>query len=223
MKHVLKLIGEFFYSVIVVLVIIIKELGPSTKKSRKKVIKKIRRKYRGYEIAELYMHYTDWSSSIRVANDDHKATSAKAVIKKGDLQRTLHLSRSFGIWHITNDAPDHGPDVPENAYFIERSVASVGKRLDIEESVRQAWVIPYEDGKLYHISGNDEYWCYVYIYIRNIYKTQNEKVYVLNKKTFEWELTELLYSTLDYYGNYDSIDRKEAEEIIVKYRNRQSD
>ena len=216
---IFKRIGAFFYAVLMVLLIIMQLLGPKTKKSRKRVIRKIRRKYPDYEIAEVIMQYSDWSSTIRTANEDHKATSAEVVIKNGDRQRTIHLERRFyWMWRIESDAPDHGPDVPEDAYFVEKSVDSVGRRIDIEACVRSAWVIPDENGELYHISGNDDNWCYVYTCVRNLYKTQGGQVYVLNKKTFEWELTELLYSELDYYGNYDPISKEDAEQIIREHQ-----
>ena len=48
--------------------------------------------------------------------------------------------------------------------------------------------------------------------------TKNENVYELNKKTFQWELSELTYSSLDYLGNYERISKAEAEEFINRFK-----
>ena len=49
----IKRIGAFFYAAFMVTLIILQLLGPKTKKSRKRVIRKIRRTYPDYEIAEV--------------------------------------------------------------------------------------------------------------------------------------------------------------------------
>lgn len=105
-------------------------------------------------------------------------------------------------------------DVLGDTYFIEKDAAYVGQMTDINACVRSPWVIPDEDGKLYSVSGDEDHWCYVYLYIHNLYKTHNGRVYALNKETFEWELTERLYSELEYYGNFEPISKEKAEEII---------
>ena len=215
MMKIFKKIGSFFYAFFMVMLIILVQLGPKTDKSRRKVLKKLHRKYPDYHVADLDMRYTDWSSTVRTADEDHKATSAAAVIEKDDRQRTIHLQRGFlGIWRIEKDSPDKGPDVPDDVYFVEKSSVTAKNKAGIEKCVSRDWVMPDEDGNLYHMAGKGNLRCYVCMYITNFYKTQNGRVYVLNKETFEWEPSQLLYSYLDYYGNFDPISKEKAEKII---------
>ena len=131
----------------------------------------IRRKYPAYDIESLTTLYSDWSSTIRETDKYNKATMAKAIISGNDETRTLHFKLRYRMWHITHDAPDGGRNVPDGEYYMEDNVAAVGKRIDINESVKHSWVIPDENGELYHKVGTDENWYYSYHYIRNIYKT----------------------------------------------------
>ncbi len=207
----------------VVIVLIVKTLIesiliPPTGASRRRLIRLIRRKYPSYKLVSLEMKRTDWSSSVREADDGHKATSAKAVISRGEEQRTLCFSLSFLIWKITHDAPDFGKNVPEDEYYMEDTVGAFGKRINVEESIRGMWVIPDEAGRLYHKSGSGENWYYSCHYIREFYRTQGGRVCILNKETFVWEPTDKPYSELDHYCNYTRVSRERAEQLISSYR-----
>ena len=210
----MKILSELGQLILFLTSILLKNVFTAkTETSRKRVTKMIRRKYPAYQIVNLRMQYADWSSTIKEANNSHRATSAKAVIENHEEQRTLHFRSHFRIWRITHDTPDSGRNVPDEAYFMEDNWAALGQKLDIDESIRQTWVLPDENGNLYHKSGGDN-WYYSYHYIRNIYKTKNGKIYVLNRISFEWELTDKSYSELDYYANYTQISSKEAKRII---------
>ncbi len=58
----------------------------------------------------------------------------------------------------------------------------------------------------------------LYLYIQGIYRTQNGHVYELNMKSFSWDLTDILYSDLDYLGNYEQISGEDAETLISERR-----
>ena len=212
-KTIFRIIGSIGTTALVLLLLALNCLKPKTETSRKKVTRIIRRKYPSYEIIDLLMEYADWSSTICTADEEHRATSAVAVIRSDTEQRTLHLRRSVFRWKLTHDAPDSGPDVPEDAYFMEDDWGAVGKRIDMDAYIRRSWVIPDEDGSLYHKSGGEN-WYYACHYIRNLYKTAGGRVYVLNRNTFAWELTDKLYSELDFYGNYTKITKEKAEALI---------
>ena len=213
-KTILRIIGSIGTTALLLVILALNCLKPKTGTSRKKVTRIIRRKYPSYEITDLIMEYADWSSTICTADEDHRATSAVAVIRSDTEQRTLHLHRSFFRWKLTHDAPDSGPNVPEDAYFMEDNWGAVGQRIDMDAYIRQLWVIPDENGALYHKSGGEN-WYYACHYIRNLYKTAGGRVYVLNRKSPAWELTDKLYSELDFYGNYTAISKEEAEAFIL--------
>ena len=111
----------------------------TTEMCRKRVTVMIRRKHPSYQITDLLLLFSDWSSTVRPVYGDHRPTSATATINNGHEQRTLHLSKSFGIWRITHDAPDSGENVPDGEYFMEDEYAAVGKRIDINSCVSNAW------------------------------------------------------------------------------------
>ena len=210
---------DIFICIVLLGVVFLKNIStPPTEKSRERIMRIIRKKYPSYQIISLTPEYADWSSTIKTADDEHKATRATAVIKNEEEQRTLRFGLRFRIWRMTRDAPDGGRNVPDDVYFMEDNRAAAGKRIDIEESVRNSWVIPDEKGRAYKKSGSGDNWYYSYHYIKNIYRTQNGSIYVLNKDTFGWELTEKTYSELDYYGNYTKISKHTAEELISTRR-----
>ena len=210
----MKIIAEIGQVILILTVILLKKIFiAKTEISRKSVTKLIRRKYPAYKTVSLRMQYADWSSTVREANDENRATSAEAIIRNDEEQRTLHFRSRFRIWRITHDTPDSGKNVPDDIYFMEDNWAEAGQKIDIDESIRQSWVIPDENGNLYHRSGGEN-WYYSYHYIRNMYKTKNGMIYVLKRESFEWELTEKTYSEMDYYGNYTRISAKKAMELI---------
>lgn len=221
LRNIAEVFKDIFVLIVLLLVFFFRGLRMSTKTSKKKVLRILRRKYPDYEIDELIMTYADWSSTIKAADEDDKdikASGAEAVIRNNIEQRTLHFSKTFGIWRITNDVPDTGPNVPEGAYFVTKSYGAVGPAIDIDEYIKGCWIIPDKNGDAYHKVGSDDIWHYSIHYVSSIYKVENGKVYELNKDTFIWELTERTYSEMDYYGNYDPITKEEAEEIIRTYK-----
>ena len=213
---IFKCIKDIFTLIVLLAVLFLRNIStPATEISRLRIKRIIKRKHPEYDIDSLTTYYSDWSSTVRETDKYNKATMAKAVISGNDETRTLHFTLRYRMWHITHDAPDGGRNVPDGEYYMEDSWAAVGKRIDINESVRQAWVIPDKNGEPYHKIGTDENWYYSYHYIRNIYKTGDGGVYKLNCKTFEWEPTDLAYSYIDYYGNYSKIPEEKAVELIA--------
>lgn len=196
--------------------IIVYALTTTTDVSRKRVTAILRGKYPGYEIVSLDMEYVDFFSTVREADDDDKATMATAVIRNDDEQRTLHFDRLIVIWTVTHNAPDYGPNGPDDEYFISYGTAHDGILTDIEETVRDPWIVPDENGQLYHEDGIS-YTYYTYKYIEGICRTQGGRVYELNKDTLEWELSEKTYSWLDYFSNYTRITKEEGEKIIEEH------
>lgn len=214
----MKIHSEFAQYIVLLAVVLTKNIFVSkTKTSKKRIIRIIKRKYPAYQIVSLRMQYADWSSTIKEAKDGHRATSAKAVIRNDEEQRTLHFSSSFRIWRTIHDAPDSGKNVPDGVYYMAEHYGAVGKKIDIDEYIKDLWIIPDKNGKSYHKS-DGENWYYSIHYITNLYRTENGSVYMLNPETFEWELTEKTYSEIDYYGNYTRISKTEAEQIIRKHR-----
>lgn len=198
-------------------IILIKLISPNRAASRRKIERVIKRKYPEYKINDIKMQYTDWSSSVKEAGACRKATLAVAEIANDEEQRTLHFELLFGIWRITHDAPDSGRNVPEDEYFSEVKAQTIDIGSDIDRIIENVWIIPEKNGDLYcKIDG--KYQCYSYRYLENMYMTKNENVYELNKKTFQWELSELTYSSLDYLGNYERISKAEAEEFINRFK-----
>lgn len=185
----------------------------STDIARKRVENIIRRDYPSYHIDSLEMQYVDFFSSVREADYDDKPTLATVVISNRDEQRTIHFEKELFLWCIEKNAPDYGPNVPEDEYFIDINWNHVGIMIDIDECVKDEWVIPNENGELYYEDGIS-YTYYTYQYIRDIFRTQNGRIYAINKKTLEWEPSEITYSYLDYFSNYRRISKEEAEEII---------
>ena len=158
-KRDMKIITEIGQLILILTVILLKRLfTATTETSRKRVTRMIQRKYPGYQIVSLTMQYADWSSTIRKANEENRATSAEAVIRNHEEQRTLHFRSHLRIWRITHDTPDSGKNIPDEAYFMHDNWGAVGQKLDIDESIRQAWVIPDENGNLYHKSSGKNWY-----------------------------------------------------------------
>lgn len=215
----MKAIKVIFRTMVILIVLVAVYFFVSTTEfSRKRITAVIMRKHPTYEIVTLTPEYSDWSSTVCEADDDHNPEFAKVVIQNDEEQRTICLDKTFGIWVITSDEPDYGKNVPDDVYFVEERWANVGKAIDIEAYVRSVWVVPFENGELYRKYGGDN-WYYSYKYIENLYRTINGSVYVLNKESFEWEQSDLAYSYMVQYANYKKISKDEGEGIISKYSN----
>ena len=212
----IKIIFKCLAAVIVLL--ILNSVISTTEVSRKRITAIIKRKYPSYQIISLEPEYTDWSSTVCEADDHHNPETATVVIKNEEEQRTIHFDKHFGLWRISKNEPDYGKNVPDDVYFVETTSGNAGKNTDIEEYIKEIWIIPYENGELYKKVGEED-WYYSYRCILNMYRTENGSVYVLNKDSLEWETADLAYSYLDYYGNYSKISKDEAENIISTYRN----
>ena len=74
------------------------------KQHTEKIIEIINKKYPGYEIKELVLTYTDFSSSVRSAPSWIEAESAKVKIENEIESKTIQLSRElFDRWEIYSD------------------------------------------------------------------------------------------------------------------------
>ena len=62
-------------------------------------------------------------------------------------------------------------------------------------------------GKYYTKEGTGENWYYSFKYCKNLYKTEDGKIYIFNKQKINWEVSDETYSNLMYYSNYKKIDR----------------
>lgn len=193
--------------------------GAKPEQARKKITARLKRKYPSCQIVSLIPEYTDWSSTVREADDSHRATSASAVIRNGEEQRTILLNKCFCFWRIRHDLPDFGPNVPEGLYFISDQYGTVGKRINITAYIRNMWIIPDETGAPYKITGGD----YFIHYISNIYKTEGGRLLRLNPQTFCWEEAGKPYSELILYGTCTKASRAEIEEIIETNRRKRSE
>ena len=218
MKTAKKHVRKIYICIIVLVCLLVLNCFASTLTMTKKRLNAIIKfNYPSYDIISLVPEYTDWFPSVRPADEDHRATSATAVVRNDKEQRTIHFEKVFGIWIRENDKPDYGHNVPDDEYFLEAGSADIGKKSDIDEEIKGLWIIPYEDGTLYKKSYGED-WYYYYRYVKNMYRTGNGNVYVLNKDTFEWEPTDIGYSELDYFGNYERITKDKAEDMIDSYR-----
>lgn len=183
---------------------------------RDKISKIINKKYGSYEIESLELEYVDWSSTVREAEEGDRPTSATVLIKNNEEQRKLHFEKEFFGWKMTYSDPLYGKNVPNGIYYIDVDWHNVGKLIDIEECMRNNWVMPY-DGEMYSKVGDDEDWYYSYKVCENIYKTMDGYVYVFNKEISDWEKSEESYADMEYYGNYDRIEKSYAAELLKKY------
>ncbi len=211
----------FIIAAIAILVVFIKNsIEPASVtliKDEEKIKEMINQKYPDYSISELELNYVDWSSTVREANGDHKATEAMAIIENENEERTIHLRKKFNNWNIESDEPNYGPSVPDEQYFIEIIYEHVGKSINIDEQIKKYWIIPDDDGNPYIKEGKGEDWYYTFKYCRNIYKTDGGKVYVFNKEKSDWEICDVTYSDLRYLSNYDDVDPKYGMELIKNY------
>lgn len=185
--------------------------------NRDKIINIIDRKYDSYEIESLELEYVDWSSTVSTAEEGDIPTRATVVIKNEEEERELHFEKNIFGWRITDSNPLFGKNVPNGIYYIDVDYANVGKLVDIEEEMKNCWVIPDKDGTLYTKVGDDEDWYYSFKVYEDIYKTMDGYVYVFNRENVEWEKSEETYADMEYYSNYDRIEKSEAVDILEKY------
>lgn len=192
----------------------------SLEKDKQNVVQVVKKEYPSYEIDTVYMTYTDFFSTVTEADNSNVATSATVTIENSTERITIHLMKDnhlfFSTWRIESANPDSGPNIPDDVYFIEMNYRNVGKAVNMDEYVKNLWIIPYEDGSLYKKSGTSD-WYYSTKVCDNIYKTSGGKVYVFDKQNSDWEESDETYSRLNYYGNYQKISKEEALNIIEKY------
>lgn len=193
-------------------------LKTSLSQDRESVTNIINKEYSSYEIKDLQLEYVDFYSTIRTADENHSATRATAIIENEEEQITLHFKKNyFNIWSISSSEPNYGSNVSDEVYFVYMYYHSVGKKVDIDEHIKNYWVVPDEDGNLYNKLGSDENWYYSFKECKEIYKTKDGYVYVFNKEISDWEKSTETYADLCYYGNYEQVTKEYAIEIIEKY------
>ena len=216
MKRKIITISLLILFVIIVLILI--SSNTSLSEDYEAIIKIINKKYYSYEVKDLQLEYVDFFSTVSIADEDHRATRATAIIENEDEQITLHFKKNyFNIWHISDSEPNYGPNIPNGIYFINVDYNNVGKAVDIDNLIKNCWVIPDENGNLYTKHGDDKDWYYSFKECKNIYKTENGYVYVFNKKISNWEKATITYADLCYYSNYEKITKEYAIEIIEKF------
>lgn len=180
----------------------------------------INEKYSSYEIVDIKLTYTNFFSTVTEADEEHSATDAVVIIAKNDEQKTIRLGKSSSLfgpgWIIKSDYPDYGSGVPDDVYFVEIEYDSVGKAVDIDKYVNEHWILPDKDGNLYTKSGTRD-WYYSLKECKNIYKTKNGQVYSFDKEKSDWTDSSVLYSDLNYYGNYDKVAKEYAISIIEQF------
>jgi len=207
MKKIIKFIS-------IILAIVAALFGVHTAAIGKVLVKIIvKLKHPSYRITNVKMQKVDFFSTVKEVTGAEIATCAVVVIENKTDRRTLHLEKFLWFWLVKNDAPDFGPDVPEDEYYIEISGENRGKLANIDAIIEREWILPAKDGSLYKKIG-DEDWYYTFLKVQAIYRTLGGRVYALNKQNFAWEQTEIPYSELDYLGNYDKISKEEAEKLI---------
>lgn len=182
-----------------------------------KVTKIINKEYADYEIESLELEYVDWSSTITNAEEGDIPTKATVVIKNDVEERVLHFEKEFFMWKITSSEPISGVNVPNGIYYIEENYCNAGKLVDIEECIKNSWILPNHEGKTYSKVGEGEDWYYSYKVCENIYKTMDGYVYVFNRDIEDWERAEESYADMEYYSNYERIKKDYAMELIEKY------
>lgn len=220
LKKLLKIIGILFLLLFLMVLIVIVYYDVTSKiplqVERDKICEIINKEYESYEVESLELEYVDWSSTVQTAEEGDRPTEATVIIKNDEEQRELHFDKNLFTWKITSSEPLYGKNVPNGVYYIEVDWHNVGKLVDIEECMKNNWVMPY-DGKMYSKVGDDEDWYYSYKVCENIYKTMDGYVYVFNKEISDWEKSENTYAHMEYYGNYDRIEKDYAAELLKQY------
>ena len=221
-KKIIKVVGIGFLLVFLVILMFIAYYEISSKiplqVHRDKIIGIINKKYDSYEIESLELEYVDWSSTVREAEDGDIPTRATVFIKNDEEERMLYFETDFLVWKMKSSEPLYGKNVPNGIYYIDIDWHNVGKLVDIEECIKNNWVMPY-DGELYSKVGDDENWYYSYQVCENIYKTMDGYVYIFDKENSNWARAEETYADMEFYGNYDRIDKSYAQELLKKYSN----
>lgn len=181
----------------------------------------INKEYPSYEIKDLKLEYVDFFGTIEIADREHSAEMATAIIENEKELITLYFRKDyfniFNIWYISSLKTNYASSVPKEVYFIDEQYTIVGKAVDIDEHIKGWWVIPGEDGNLYTKRGNDTNWYYSFKECTNIYKTKDGYVYVFNKKISDWEKATETYDDFCCYGNHKKVTKEYAIEIIEKY------
>lgn len=194
-------------------------LNTSLDKDQKKIEKIINKQYFAYEIKDIVLEYISFGSYYE-ANDNHKATKATVTVENEEEQITVRLEKTsfFKTWKIISSYPNYGLNVPDEIYFVEYEYNYPGKNVDIDEFIKEYWVVPDENGALYTKQPrSDENWYYSVKICKNIYKTKGGFIYVFNKENNNWEKSEITYDELCYFANYTNISKEDAIETIGRY------
>ena len=87
----------------------------------------------------------------------------------------------------------------------------------MDEYIKGLWVIPNKEGSNYKKIGDNDDWYYSVRYYKDIYKTQNGRIYVFDKENNNWKISEETYAHLNYYSNFTKVSKKKAIGILEKY------
>jgi len=210
-RNIIKFLALIF---IIIIFSILISSNTSLKNEQKKIINIINKKYRSYEIIDIELTYTDFFSTIDIADESHPATSATAIIENDKEQLTLKFEKTFNIWHISFSEPNYGPNIPNEVYFIEESFVTAGRLVNIDEHLNGRWVIPDEEGNLYKKTADGNY---SFKECNTIYKTQDGYVYEFDKAFSQWVKSGVTYADLCYFGNYEQISKEYAIELIERF------
>ena len=223
---ILLLIALFIAIVMILLFIVsigvalyIPESSLSLDEHRALVKELINQNYPDYNISSIELQYTDWSSTIRTADENHTPKKALVLIEKEDNQIDVYCEMHMNKWYISESIPKSGSLVPNDVYFAEFRIENIGKAANMDELIkeRKYWIITGETGKGYTKINSGSDWYYSLKHCENLYKTVDGKVYQFNKDTNDWEISDIPYSNLVHYANYTEITKDYALEILRKY------
>lgn len=213
-KAVVASLLVIFQIVVLVLVFSHFSLGEDCKL----IMNIIDKKYSSYNVEDLRLEYVDLSSTVRIADDSNRATRATAIVANEDEELTLRFKKNrFNIWYIIDSAPNSGPNVPNDIYFIDAEQKDVSNTVDIDEYLKSYWAIPDEDGNLYTKTDDGDDWHYSFKECENIYKTKDGSVWQFNKDISKWEASLCVYADLCYYNNYDEVSKEYVEGLIKNF------
>ena len=211
-----KLIIVFTILLIAIVVLYILS-DKSLSKDRARVEKVINSKYSSYKIKDIKLEYVDWSATIKEADENNRATMSTVIVENEQEQETIHLERTFNIWYIKSAYPNYGPNVPNGEYFAKVEYTKVGIETNIDEYIKDYWVVKNSNGDLYTKEEYDKIKYYSFKEYKKIYKTKNGKVYETDKERLKWEESTVTYNDLCYYDSYNYLKKEEAKEILEKY------
>lgn len=175
-----------------------------------KIEQVVYKQYSGYEIVKTEYYYSDWSSTLREADNDHESTFAYVSVRNEEEKVEIQLHKNaLGIWSIIDAKPAQGSD----GYYAEISYCNVGNRIDIDEQIKNLWIIPDENGEPYSITGG-EVWYYSYKECRKIYRIENNTIYLYNRETSKWDVINESFEDIN-----DCNLQAVTEDFVSKYIN----